>query len=168
LYIPLLIILFIKVSVIGGPLSSLGLYFGEEYGWRGFLQNELFRYNKIFGAAFIGFIWGLWHIPLIMRGMHTYPNDMTGIIAGLVLFTLWGIIMSYSVLKTDSIWVAAFLHGSVNYIYNFSITYVVHPYNNLKSFGLGIYGILILLVIVFVIFFDPLWKSRKNTVHVNR
>lgn len=163
LYIPQLIILFITVTLIGGPLSNLALYFGEEYGWRGFLQKELFRYNKIFGATIIGFIWGLWHIPLIIRGMHTYPPDITGILASLVFFTLWGIILSYSVLKTGSIWVAAFLHGSVNYIYSFSITYFVHPYNNLKSFGLGIYGILILIAIVFSIFFDPLWKSQNNT-----
>lgn len=161
-YIPLLIALFITVPLLGGPLSSLGLYFGEEYGWRGFLQKELFRYNKILGAVLIGLIWGIWYIPLIMKGMHTYPPDITGIVTGLVFFTLWGIIQSYSVIKTGSIWVAAFMHGAVNYIYSFSITYVVHPYDNLKSFGLGIYGILCLAVIVSIIFFDPIWKSQKN------
>ncbi len=162
-YLPLLIILFITVALVGGPLSSLALYFGEEYGWRGFLQKELFRYNRIFGASVIGLIWGIWHIPLIMRGMHTYPPDTAGIIAGLVFFTLWGIIQSYSVLKTGSIWVAAFMHGSINYIYSFSITYVVHPYDNLKSFGLGIYSLIILAIIVIVILFDPAWRKEKGT-----
>ena len=97
LYLPILILLFIGVALLGGPLSSLALYFGEEYGWRGFLQNTLFRYNKYFGALLIGLVWGLWHIPLIMRGMHTYPPNITGILAALIFFTLWGIIHSYSV-----------------------------------------------------------------------
>jgi len=58
------------------------------------------------------------------------------------------------------------MHGSVNYIYSFSITYFVHPYDSLKSFGLGIYGILILIVVVIIIFLDTVWKSQKNTVPV--
>jgi len=164
-YIPILIILFFVVALLGGPLSSLGLYFGEEYGWRGFLYNELFRYNKICAAALIGFIWGLWHIPLIMRGMHTYSPDITGIITGLVFFTLWGIIQSYSVLKTGSIWVAAFMHGSINYIYSFSITYFVHPYDNLYSFGLGVYGVIILAIIVTSVFYDPVWEKQNNSIN---
>lgn len=161
-YILLLIILFIAVALIGGPLSSLGMYFGEEYGWRCFLQKELFRYNKRFGAAIIGLIWGMWHIPLIMRGMHAYPSDMTGIMAGIIFFTLWGIIQSYSVLNTVSIWVAAFMYGSVNFIYSFSVTFVVRPFDNLKSFGLGIYGLLILAIIVAIILFDTVWGSHDN------
>jgi len=159
-YIPLLILLFIAVALIGGPLSSLALYFGEEYGWRGFLQNELFRYNKRIGAAIIGLIWGAWHIPLILKGLHTYPATTEGIMAALIFFTLWGIILSYSVLKTGSILVAAFMHGSVNYIYSFSITYIVHPYVNLKSFGLGVYGLIILLVIVIIVLFNPAWEKN--------
>jgi len=159
LYIPILLVLFIAVALIGGPLSSLALYFGEEFGWRGFLQNKLFKYNKIFGAFLVGAIWGIWHIPIILRGVHTYPPTLIGIVCGLVFFTLWGFIQSYSVIKTGSIWVAAFMHGSVNYIYSFSIQYICKPENNLISFGLGIYGLLTLLIIVGLILFDRIWYN---------
>ena len=41
------------------------LFFGEEYGWRGFLQEKMQRkFGKRIGVILLGFIWELWHIPL--------------------------------------------------------------------------------------------------------
>jgi membrane protease YdiL (CAAX protease family) len=74
-------------------------------------------------------------------------------------FLLWGFVQSYVVLKSGSIWVAAFIHGLVNSLYAFQINYLVRPENALLSFGLGIYGLAILSVIVLLILRDPVWKS---------
>ena len=159
-YFPVLILLFITVAVIGGPLSSLALYFGEEFGWRGFLQSLIPKKMKLPGSVLIGLVWGLWHIPLILRGMHTYPPTLTGISLALVFFMLWGIIQSYAVIKTGSIWLAVFLHGTVNYVYGFTITYIAKPHNNMSAFGMGWPGLIILLIIVIAISRDPAWKTE--------
>ena len=159
-YFPVLILLFIMVTVIGGPLSSLALYFGEEFGWRGFFQSLLPVKKKLPGSVLIGLIWGLWHIPLILRGMHTYPPTWTGISLAVIFFTLWGVIQSYAVIKTGSIWLAVFLHGVVNYVYSFTLTYVARPYNSISAFGMGWPGLIILFVIVLVISRDPAWKTE--------
>jgi len=159
-YFPALILLFITVSVIGGPLSSLALYFGEEFGWRGFLQSLLATKRKLLGSVLIGLLWGLWHIPLILRGMHTYPPTTIGISMALIFFMLWGVIQSYAVIKTGSIWLAVFLHGVVNYVYGFTITYIAKPHNNISAFGMGWPGLIILLMIVLVISRDPAWKRE--------
>jgi membrane protease YdiL (CAAX protease family) len=43
---------------IGGP-------FTEEYGWRGYALDRLqSKFNALISSLILGFIWGLWHLPL--------------------------------------------------------------------------------------------------------
>jgi membrane protease YdiL (CAAX protease family) len=43
---------------IGGP-------FTEEYGWRGYALDRLqSKFNALYSSLILGFIWGIWHLPL--------------------------------------------------------------------------------------------------------
>ncbi|NHJ38855.1 MAG: CPBP family intramembrane metalloprotease [Asgard group archaeon] len=43
---------------IGGPL-------GEEFGWRGFILDPLQnKFGSLGASLLLGFIWGVWHLPL--------------------------------------------------------------------------------------------------------
>jgi len=156
---PLALILAFGLALTGIPLSGLAVVFGEEYGWRGFLQDELMGLGRRPGALLVGLVWGVWHIPVILSGAHTYPATGLGIALGLVFFVLWGFVQSYAVLKTGSIWVAAFLHGLVNSVYGFSMQYVVSPDDKVLSFGLGVYGLTCLALVVLFILRDPVWDA---------
>jgi len=145
------------LAVTGVPLSGLAVVFGEEYGWRGFLQDELVKLGKRRGAAVVGLVWGVWHFPVILSGVHTYPSTILGLGLGLVFFVLWGFVQSYAVLKARSIWVAAFLHGVVNSVYAFMLGYVVRPDDKVLSFGLGVYGLACLAVVVLFVMRDSIW-----------
>jgi len=112
----------------------------------------------------VGLIWGIWHFPIIFRGIHTYLPSLLGLILGTIFFVLWGIIQGYAVIKTGSIWVAAFMHGLVNSVYVFLLSYVVRPENKIFSFGLGIYGLICLLIVVGLILRDPVWKKDRGGV----
>jgi membrane protease YdiL (CAAX protease family) len=160
LYPIALVVLFLAVALIGLPLSGLAAVFGEEYGWRGFLQDELGRAGRLPGALLVGLVWGLWHLPVILRGVHTYPPSALGLVLGLLFFLLWGLVQSYAVLKTGGIWAAAFTHGVVNSVYSFTLTYGVRPADNLWSFGLGVYGLACLTVIVALLLRDPVWREE--------
>lgn len=72
------LILAFGFAVTGVPLSGLAVVFGEEYGWRGFLQDELVKLGKRHGVLLVGLIWGLWHLPVILSGIHTYPPTGLG------------------------------------------------------------------------------------------
>jgi membrane protease YdiL (CAAX protease family) len=149
------------LAVTGVPLSGLAVTFGEEYAWRGFLQSRLFRLGRVRGALLVGMVWGVWHLPVILSGVHTYPPTPLGLLLAVVFFVLWGVVQSYAVLKTGSIWVAAFLHGLVNSVYAFTLDYLVRPSDMVLSFGLGLYGLLCLVPVVWLVLRDPMWRAPR-------
>ena len=130
-------------SVLLGPLLALLLAFGEEYGWRGYLQGELTKLGNVRGIVLVGLIWGLWHAPVILMG-HNYPGYP---LLGVLLMTLYTLALSfffgYAVLKSGSIWLAAFLHGLNNQVLSFLNLMVVRVEDPVYSFGVGIYGLAI-------------------------
>jgi membrane protease YdiL (CAAX protease family) len=162
---PLALMLAFGLAVTGVPLSGLAVVFGEEYGWRGFLQDELDNLGRRWAALLIGLIWGVWHVPLILSGVHTYPPTLPGLGLGVIFFVLWGILQSYAVLKTRSIWITAFLHGLVNSVYAFTLDYGVYPEDKVRSFGLGVYGLACLTVLVLFVLRDPIWDMRTSGYH---
>jgi len=160
---PFALVLGLLLAATGTPLAGLAATFGEEYAWRGVLQNTWSRYGNRPAALLVGLVWGVWHIPVILAGIHTYPPTLLGVLLGLLFFTLWGVVQSYAVLKTGSIWVAAFLHGLVNSVYAFGLTYLVRPEDKIWSFGLGLYGLLCLALVVFWLLRDPAWYLPAKT-----
>ena len=148
------------LAVTGVPLSGLAVVFGEEYGWRGFLQDELAGLGRRRAALAVGLVWGVWHIPVILSGIHTYPPTILGVGLGLIFFVLWGFVQSYAVVKARSIWVAAFLHGLVNSVYAFTLEYVVRPEDKVLSFGLGVYGLACLGVVALFVLRDAAWTRE--------
>jgi membrane protease YdiL (CAAX protease family) len=157
---PVVLVLVLILAVTGTPLAGLAATFGEEYVWRGVLQSAWLRFGRRRAALLVGLVWGLWHTPVILGGIHTYPPTSLGWLLALTFFVLWGVVQSYAVFKTGSIWVAAFLHGLVNSVYAFSLTYLVRPVDKIWSFGLGIYGLLCLTPIVLLILRDPVWQTQ--------
>ncbi len=53
--------------------------FGEEFGWRGYLQPKLMDLGTGPRRAVVltGLIWGVWHWPVILMG-HNYGLDYPG------------------------------------------------------------------------------------------
>jgi membrane protease YdiL (CAAX protease family) len=159
---PVACVAFFLISIIGIPLSGLATLFGEEYGWRGFLHDELVKLGPRPGVFLVGLIWSIWHFPIILSGVHSYPPTVNGLILGLLFFILAGFVLGYAVMKTHSIWVVSFMHGVLNSIYAFVLTYVFRPFDKDFSFGLGIYGLICLAGIVFLIFRDPVWNTQPD------
>ena len=93
--------------------------FGEELGWRGFLQRRLVNhYGLVPGITLLGLIWGFWHFPLILNG-YNYPEHP--VLGALVLFPLTTVFSSFFLawltLSSRSLWPAVLAHGCVNTFY---------------------------------------------------
>ncbi|MFP4527163.1 MAG: CPBP family intramembrane glutamic endopeptidase [Candidatus Kapaibacterium sp.] len=88
--------------------------FGEEAGWRGFMVRQFSNINFFKAALIIGFVWGIWHAPLILQG-HNYPEHPQ---LGVIFMTIWCILLSplflYIAIKSGSSVAAAIMHGTLN------------------------------------------------------
>lgn len=93
---------------------------GEEIGWRGFLFPELKKsLGRTKGVLLGGLIHGAWHFPLMLLVGYEYGKDYIGApLLGLFAFCIFtvvtGIISDYLYEKSNSIWLPALFHGSVN------------------------------------------------------
>jgi membrane protease YdiL (CAAX protease family) len=143
------------------PLEGLAMYFGEEYGWRRYLQQQLECLGRLPAAALIGFVWGVWHVPILATGVHTYPLTAVGIGLALSFFTLWGIVQSFAAWRSNSIWLPAFLHGLVNSTHMFLVSNIARPEQPLRSFGLGACGVVSLAVVVTLLARHPVWRESS-------
>jgi membrane protease YdiL (CAAX protease family) len=135
-------------AVLLGPLLGMLIAFGEEYGWRGYLQGELIKLGKVRGILLVGLIWGVWHAPIIAMG-HNYPGYP---LLGIGIMTLYTIALAflfgYAVLKSGSIWLAAFLHALNNQVASFLMLAVYMPDDPVFSFSVGLYGMIVWAVVV--------------------
>ena len=100
---------------IGVLLYGIVFAFGEEYGWRGYLQKEWSPDNKLIGFVGIGVIWGFWHLPAVLQG-HNYPEYP--ILGALVLMPLMCILLSIafgiSYSRKKVVWIPVVFHGALN------------------------------------------------------
>ena len=151
-------------AIFYGSIVGLAQLFGEEYGWRIFLQTRLAKqYGRTKGVLLAGLVWGLWHAPLVVGAGWTFPGYP---VLGVFLFTILSILLSIplglAVFKSQSVWLAAFVHGVINYSVNYLAFNFYMPTDNVYSFGIGIYGLLILGVIVFIFLKAKEWKEQEE------
>lgn len=95
------------------PISfflSYNAFWGEEYGWRFFLQ-PLFqkRFGLKAGVILLGVVWGLWHIPI---NIFYYSPDtwIYSILIHQVTCITLAVFFGYAYLKTGNIWVPVVMH----------------------------------------------------------
>jgi hypothetical protein len=52
------------------------------------------------------------------------------------------------------------MHGVMNSIYAFVVNYLMRPEDRVFSFGLGIFGLACLALVVLAILRDPVWRHQ--------
>lgn len=94
--------------------------FGEEFGWRGYMNQKM---EPLLGTTVTvivgGIIWGLWHAVLTVEG-HNFGKDYDGypwlgILLMCFFCTYMGIVLMWLTKKTGSIYPAAIMHAANNF-----------------------------------------------------
>ena len=147
------------VIVLGWPL-----YFGEEYGWRAYLQDRMIGiFGRIKGVVLVGVIWGLWHAPVIAMGYNYPGKPILGVIAMTLFTVVIGIYFSFAVFKTGSVWIAVLLHAITNTLAPLLIAYIAYAADPIFSFGVGVYGIVFLAIpALFMLKSDAFKEGDEN------
>ena len=118
--------------MMAAPLLNVVTCFGEEWGWRGYLLPKVAERMKFLPTILLtGFIWGIWHAPIIVAG-HNYGMDYpgypwAGIVAMCLLCVVLGTLFSYITLKTKSCWPAVFAHGMMNGTASIGVIFLADP-----------------------------------------
>ena len=149
-------------TIFLGPILAFPTLFGEEYGWRIFLQDRLALQFSRFGAVLlVGLVWGIWHIPkILLEGVYS-----DGPVLGIIVYTIGAILISIPLglgtFKSKSVWLAAYLHG-IFATPNIFAAYFYDPSDPVYSFVLGIYGLPVLGVLMLIFLKSKEWKKTKH------
>lgn len=117
--LPMLAVAQTAQAMLIAPLINSLFTFGEEWGWRGYLQPKLMTglgWRRT--MLLMGVIWGVWHWPLIFMG-YEYGFDYPGAPWLGPLVFLWftfvvGTFLGWLTLKGKSVWPAVIGHAAVN------------------------------------------------------
>jgi len=159
--IPILCLTIIGVeNIFGIQMNLFGAFIGvftmiyaflEEYGWRGYLQEELMpKFNKWIVYAIIGITWYLWHWYFLREG-----NDAKLFMIPILIAASIGI--GEIAKSTKSILICTALHGIVNILLIYSIIS-----NQLSSLQKAI-----ILVICLAIWIPLIRKLEKQNTATN-
>jgi len=97
-----------------GPLVGVAGAWGQEFGWRGYLQIRLLSHRPILAALATGFIWGLWQCPMYVLADVPLRELVTGLLVFFVSAMLVSIILGWLRLRTGSVWPAVLFHSANN------------------------------------------------------
>ena len=153
-----LVITLLSGLVAGMTVNAL-FAFGEESAWRGFLHRCLEGTGFWKECLFIGFVWGLWHAPIILMG-HNYPeHPVAGVFMMIAFCMLFTPVMVFIREKSGSVIMAAIAHGTLNALAGISIMYLA-GYKELVGSITGIAGFIVLAIADLLIF---LFRNNRIT-----
>ena len=104
----------LPLGLLGQSILVTPLLWGEEFGWRGYLQVRLFARRPLLAAVTTGLIWGVWHYPVILMGYQYPDHPVLGLLTFPVTTIFLSIIFGWLRLKTGSVWSASLAHAATN------------------------------------------------------
>lgn len=153
------------LTVLVAPVLLSVLTFGEEFGWRGYLQPKLLSLtNPRLGITLMGVIWGAWHWPLIAMGYEYgfgYPASPW---LGMAIF-LWftfnaGTLLGWLSFRGDSVWPAVLGHATINGTAGLPAVFMLgSPSALVGPLAVGVVGSLGFAVVAFWILYR--WDSEE-------
>jgi membrane protease YdiL (CAAX protease family) len=150
-------------SLLYGMTVNALFAFGEEAGWRGFMLTSLKGRNFYLTSLIIGFVWGLWHAPVIIQG-HNYPQHPA---AGVLLMIIWTIlltpIISYLAIKSGSVIAAAIFHGVLNASAGIAVMFVSGG-NDLITGMTGLAGFITLVIFNLLLFIYDKYMAEVKVI----
>lgn len=160
----LIVMTVIQAFIAGITINAL-MAFGEEAGWRGWLQNALEPLGRLRQVLLIGVIWGLWHAPLIAAG-YNFSDQIPGAVA-VLLFTAFciafGAVLSWLSLRSKSVLPAAIGHAFFNALAGFPAMLVAtgDTWDRVLAAPMGVPGIAIFAVVAVVLFLSSRGVKQK-------
>ena len=103
-------LVFVLALVVNFPLSFI-FFFGEEFGWRFYLQPLLQKkFGMVQGTLLLGLAWGIWHLPLNLFFYSAPGSGLMSLVNQLFVCVSYGIFFSFAYNYSKSIWTPVLIH----------------------------------------------------------
>jgi membrane protease YdiL (CAAX protease family) len=152
-------------ALLISPLINGVATFGEEFGWRAYLQPKLMALGPRRAMLLMGLIWGVWHWPVILMG-HNYGLDYPGApflgSLAMVWFTLnAGTLLGWLTYRAGSVWPAVIGHAVLNGTANLGVIFMRgEPNPLLGPLPTGVVGGLGFAIVALALLLSPgLWRD---------
>lgn len=148
------------LNVVLNFFLSFLCFFGEEYGWRYFLQPRMqAKFGTRKGVILLGVVWGLWHLPL---NLFYYAPDtpLQSILLQQITCICLGIVIAYGYLRTGNIWTAVIMHFLNN---NMGLIFVPDLSFQNQAYGWGdvLYSLILMGVLHLPFLFSRVFNGKK-------
>lgn len=91
-------------------LLSFTAFFGEEYGWRYYLQPILQKkFGLKRGVIVLGLLWGIWHVPINLF-YYSPSTSFQSILVQLAGCVGMGIFFGWVYMRTQNVWAVTMIH----------------------------------------------------------
>lgn len=156
---------YIAITLLSGLLAGATINalfaYGEEYGWRGYMAEALGSTKFWKAALMIGFVWGLWHLPLILMGHNSYSNRALGVVMMILFCLLAGVVELYLTRKSGTLWAATIFHGTINALAGLGVL-MIPSGDPLITGATGVAGLAALVVVIAALYIYDRYISRDK------
>jgi membrane protease YdiL (CAAX protease family) len=145
------------IAWIVGTLMWTPILFGEEFGWRDYLQHRLAPNSPLLAAILMGLIWGVWHYAQVLAGIVLSANPLALLIYP-VSCIVGSILLDWLRTKSQSVWPACLAHAVGNVIVTGAIGGLLPQVPDISTFVFRIIGYAV-VALVLVLSRRVLWRK---------
>ena len=150
------------ISLPFNLLLTFLAFFGEEYGWRYYLQPLMQeKMGKRLGVIVLGLVWAVWHLGIDFM-YYTTEYGIQRFICQIITCVAIGVFFGYAYMKTGNIWVPVTMHFLNNNLAAVlsgegaaSMQNQVIHWSDLPLFALSMVGFLLFI-------FAPLYGTKQQ------
>lgn len=155
------------VGLIGTFISFpfvVSAFFGEEYGWRYYLQPLLQkRFGLIRGVLLLGVVWGIWHFNIDLMGYYSKDPGTSAIASRIITCVALGIFFAYAYMKTQNLWVPIIMHflfnGFAGVLIGGDMSVMQDQVSTWNDIPIELVSMLVFAIFIFA----PIFRKRKET-----
>lgn len=140
-----------------GPIS-------EEFGWRGFMLPHLMKKkNFLVTNLIIGFVWALWHLPIMFPKWSSDPSSMLAFFLVVMNYSIWfGVLY---IISNGNLLYCILFHWLINSLQEFSFINSVFPNMSLRNiyFLSTLTGFAFCISILLYVFNKDIFSYRIET-----
>ncbi len=127
------------IAWIVGALIWTPILFGEEFGWRGYLQHRLAPNSPLLAAVLMGLIWGVWHYAQVLAGI-VFSANLLALLMYPLSCIVGSIFLGWLRTKSQSVWPACLAHAVGNVIVTGAIGGLLPQVPEISTFVFRIIG----------------------------